>query len=267
MVAEDARAPTRPVVRRAEHRRPRPCRRRLAMADDQRNDVARRSRGDRRRSTRHRARRACAPSHPTTHMAERCSPPSPPPSPATKTPGTPPSRLAVEHRLRLIAVDALEGLAVAAARTESWAECLRLLAAGQRLRDELDYRWRFPIRAGRGRRRPPARHRQPRRRRRRAGKHRRTEPRLAGGRRLRPPGTRRAETTAPRLGQPHPDRTASRRPHRRRPHQRPNRGPTPHGPSHRQDASRPHLQQARSHHPRPTRRRSRPPDSELIRQN
>jgi predicted ATPase/class 3 adenylate cyclase/DNA-binding CsgD family transcriptional regulator len=51
--------------------------------------------------------------------------------------------LSVEHDLRLIAVDALEGLAAAAARTESWAECLRLLAAGQRLRDELDYRWRF----------------------------------------------------------------------------------------------------------------------------
>jgi predicted ATPase/DNA-binding CsgD family transcriptional regulator len=53
-------------------------------------------------------------------------------------------QLAIDHRLRLIAVDALEGLAVAATRTESWAESLRLLAAGQRLRDELDYRWRFP---------------------------------------------------------------------------------------------------------------------------
>jgi DNA-binding CsgD family transcriptional regulator len=50
---------------------------------------------------------------------------------------------AVDHELRLIAVDALEGLGVAAARTENWAECLRLLAAAQRLRDELDYRWRF----------------------------------------------------------------------------------------------------------------------------
>jgi hypothetical protein len=51
---------------------------------------------------------------------------------------------AVDHRLRLIAVDALEGLRVAAARAESWTECVRLLAAGRRLRDELDYRWRFP---------------------------------------------------------------------------------------------------------------------------
>jgi predicted ATPase/class 3 adenylate cyclase/DNA-binding CsgD family transcriptional regulator len=51
--------------------------------------------------------------------------------------------LAVEHDLRLIAVDALEGLAATAAGTDSWAECLRLLAAGQRLRDELEYRWRF----------------------------------------------------------------------------------------------------------------------------
>jgi hypothetical protein len=39
------------------------------------------------------------------------------------------------QNLRLIAVDALEGLAVAAARAESWAECLRLLAAAQRLRE------------------------------------------------------------------------------------------------------------------------------------
>jgi DNA-binding CsgD family transcriptional regulator len=40
-------------------------------------------------------------------------------------------------------VDALEGLAVAAARVESWAECLRLLGAAERLRDETSYRWRF----------------------------------------------------------------------------------------------------------------------------
>ena len=52
-------------------------------------------------------------------------------------------QIAVAHNLRLIAVDALEGLAVAAAATESWAECLRLLAASQRLRNELEYRWRF----------------------------------------------------------------------------------------------------------------------------
>jgi predicted ATPase/DNA-binding CsgD family transcriptional regulator len=51
--------------------------------------------------------------------------------------------LALEHDLRLIAVEALEGLATAAARKEAWAECLRLLAAGQRLRNEVDYRWRF----------------------------------------------------------------------------------------------------------------------------
>jgi DNA-binding CsgD family transcriptional regulator len=54
-------------------------------------------------------------------------------------------QVAVDHDLRLIAADALDGLAVAAARTESWTECLRLLAAGQRLRDDLEYRWRFPF--------------------------------------------------------------------------------------------------------------------------
>jgi predicted ATPase/class 3 adenylate cyclase/DNA-binding CsgD family transcriptional regulator len=51
--------------------------------------------------------------------------------------------IALDQNLRLIAVDALEGLAVAAAGTESWAESVRLLGAAQRLRDETGYRWRF----------------------------------------------------------------------------------------------------------------------------
>jgi predicted ATPase/class 3 adenylate cyclase/DNA-binding CsgD family transcriptional regulator len=51
--------------------------------------------------------------------------------------------VALDQGLRLIAVDALEGLAVAADRVESWAECLRLLGAAERLRDETGYRWRF----------------------------------------------------------------------------------------------------------------------------
>ena len=42
-------------------------------------------------------------------------------------------RTAAEHGLRLIVVDALEGLAAAAPRSESWAECLRLYGAAQRL--------------------------------------------------------------------------------------------------------------------------------------
>jgi DNA-binding CsgD family transcriptional regulator len=45
--------------------------------------------------------------------------------------------------LRLIAVDALEGVAVAASRNESWSESLRLFASADRLRDETGYRWRF----------------------------------------------------------------------------------------------------------------------------
>jgi predicted ATPase/class 3 adenylate cyclase/DNA-binding CsgD family transcriptional regulator len=52
-------------------------------------------------------------------------------------------RLADVLGLRVIAVDALEGLAVGAARAESWVECLRLCAAAARLRDETGYRWRF----------------------------------------------------------------------------------------------------------------------------
>jgi predicted ATPase/DNA-binding CsgD family transcriptional regulator len=53
-------------------------------------------------------------------------------------------QLAVDHQLRPIAVDALEGLAAAASRAESWSESLRLLASAERLRDETGYRWRFP---------------------------------------------------------------------------------------------------------------------------
>jgi DNA-binding CsgD family transcriptional regulator len=52
-------------------------------------------------------------------------------------------RLADEHGLRLVAVDALEALGAAAAAAESSAEALRLLAAADRLRHETDYRWRF----------------------------------------------------------------------------------------------------------------------------
>jgi DNA-binding CsgD family transcriptional regulator len=56
--------------------------------------------------------------------------------------------IAVDHRLRLIAVDALEGVAVTAGRAESWTECLRLLAAARRLRDETGYQWRFAFEKG-----------------------------------------------------------------------------------------------------------------------
>ncbi|HET9601996.1 MAG TPA: LuxR C-terminal-related transcriptional regulator, partial [Acidimicrobiales bacterium] len=52
-------------------------------------------------------------------------------------------RLSADHGLRLIAVDALEGVAVAAATSESWTECLRLSGAAERLRDETGYRWRI----------------------------------------------------------------------------------------------------------------------------
>jgi predicted ATPase/DNA-binding CsgD family transcriptional regulator len=51
--------------------------------------------------------------------------------------------IALDQGLRPIAVDALEGLAVAAWRVESPTECLRLLGAAARLRDETGYSWRF----------------------------------------------------------------------------------------------------------------------------
>jgi predicted ATPase/class 3 adenylate cyclase/DNA-binding CsgD family transcriptional regulator len=53
-------------------------------------------------------------------------------------------QIAADHHLRLIVVDALEGLAIAASRSESWAECLRLYGAAERLRHECHYRWRYP---------------------------------------------------------------------------------------------------------------------------
>ena len=59
------------------------------------------------------------------------------------------SSVAAEHGLRLVAVDALEGLAGVAAAAESWVECLRLAAAAARLRDETGYRWRFAFEQGR----------------------------------------------------------------------------------------------------------------------
>jgi DNA-binding CsgD family transcriptional regulator len=51
--------------------------------------------------------------------------------------------LAVEHDLRLVAVDALEGIAIEGARSESWNECLRLTGAAKRLREDTGYRWMF----------------------------------------------------------------------------------------------------------------------------
>jgi DNA-binding CsgD family transcriptional regulator len=54
-------------------------------------------------------------------------------------------QIAADHRLLLLVVDALEGLAICAGRSDSWAECLRLAATAQRLRDECGYLWRFPF--------------------------------------------------------------------------------------------------------------------------
>jgi predicted ATPase/DNA-binding CsgD family transcriptional regulator len=53
-------------------------------------------------------------------------------------------KIASEHGLLLLVVDALEGLVVAACRSESWAETLRLYGASLRLRRECEYRWLFP---------------------------------------------------------------------------------------------------------------------------
>ena len=82
-------------------------------------------------------------------MDGQCGPRSRPRPRRTRTDGTRHSSVAVEHELRLIGVDALEGLAGVAATAESWAECLRLAAAAARLRDETGYRWRFAFEQGR----------------------------------------------------------------------------------------------------------------------
>ena len=183
------------------------------------------------------------------------SPPSKAPPLATRTAGTTRSLSPSTTASGSIAVDAFEGLAVAAARTESWAECLRLLAAAERLRDETGYRWRFACEHRAVERAPDGCPRSSQRRCRccpNGGTH----ARLARSRRLRTPRSRRAETAPPRLGQPHPDRAAGRRTRRRGAHQPPDRRTPPHGPSDRQDTPRAHLHQARRPHPRRTRRRS-----------
>ncbi len=54
-------------------------------------------------------------------------------------------RIAADHGLRLIIVDALEGLVAASVGSENWAECLRLFGAAQRLRAECEYHWRFRL--------------------------------------------------------------------------------------------------------------------------
>ena len=51
--------------------------------------------------------------------------------------------LAVDHGLRLLAVDALEGIAIEGAHSESWSECLRLVGAAKKVREDTGYRWMF----------------------------------------------------------------------------------------------------------------------------
>jgi predicted ATPase/class 3 adenylate cyclase/DNA-binding CsgD family transcriptional regulator len=53
-------------------------------------------------------------------------------------------RLASDHGLRLIAIDALEALGAIAAHADSSAEALRLLAAAHQLRQATGYQYRFP---------------------------------------------------------------------------------------------------------------------------
>ena len=48
--------------------------------------------------------------------------------------------------LQPLVVECLEGVAVHRASVGSWVDCLRLLAAAERRRDELGYHWRFPRR-------------------------------------------------------------------------------------------------------------------------
>src|SRR5262249_28302612 len=52
--------------------------------------------------------------------------------------------VALQHDVRPVAVDALEGLSAIAAAADSSVEAVRLLGAADRLMDETSYRWRFP---------------------------------------------------------------------------------------------------------------------------
>ena len=67
--------------------------------------------------------------------------------------------VAVEHDFRLVAVDALEGLAGAAAAAESWVECLRLAAAASPAAGRDRVPMAFRLRAASPRRRRGRRHR------------------------------------------------------------------------------------------------------------
>ena len=149
-------------------------------------------------------------------------------------------------------------------RAESWAECLRLLGAAERLRDETGYRWRFRLRAAsRGRRHAPTRARGPRRPRRRPPT---TEGRDLDWREAAAYARRaRGERKRPHHGWASltPTELAGRRARRRRAHQPPDRRTPPHGPRHRQDPPRTHLHQARHPHPCRARRRSREANTPL----
>ena len=156
------------------------------------------------------------------------------------------SSIAVEHGLRLVAVDALEGLAgVAAAASESWAECLRLAAAAARLRDETGYRWRFAFEQDRLDAAVAAATEAlgPEQAERRDGRGRGVG--LARSRRLRGSGSRRAPTAEPRVGRADTNRAPGRHARRRRPHEPTDRRATPHGSRHREDPPRPRLHQDR----------------------
>jgi predicted ATPase/DNA-binding CsgD family transcriptional regulator len=52
--------------------------------------------------------------------------------------------IALQHGVRPVAVDAIEGLAVIAASSDSSLEAVRLFGAADRLMQETGYRWRFP---------------------------------------------------------------------------------------------------------------------------
>ena len=108
-------------------------------------------------------------------------------------------QIATEKGLRLIVVDALEGLAVAAARHAWWTDCVRLLAAADRLRRELGYQWRFPFEQaavdGAGRLADDRLGAAERDQARADGE----DPRLASGRRVRPSNEGPARPPSPRL--------------------------------------------------------------------
>ena len=144
---------------------------------------------------------------------------------------------ASEQGYRILQIDALEGLALCAARADRSDEAARLAGAAARAAGRV--RLPLPI---------PA----PRRAAGRLGRG--AVPHARRGNRVRPPRPRRATSADHRLARAHADRDRSRRRRGRGPHQPTGRRATLHERANRQDPSPARVREARDRQPRPAHR-------------